>query len=107
MYSEKSWGTYKVIDVQDDSLTILITMKAGNKMHYHSHDNRNEVWTIISGTGKTVVDGMEQIVNPGDVITIEAGCKHTIIAETELKVIEVQLGKEISVSDKHKYDYDE
>ena len=30
MFSEKSWGTYKVIDVQDDSLTNMLTMKAGN-----------------------------------------------------------------------------
>ena len=107
MFSEKSWGTYKVIDVQDDSLTNMLTMKAGNRMQYHSHDFRDEVWTIISGTGVTVIDGMKQSVKPGDVITIEAGCKHTIIAETELKIIEVQLGKEISVNDKHKYSFEE
>ena len=35
---------------------------------------------------------------------MQAGCKHTIIAETELKVIEVQLGEEISVHDKKKYE---
>ena len=44
------------------------------------------------------------LVNPGDVIAIQAGCKHTVIADTELKVIEVQLGKEISVDDKIKYE---
>ena len=104
MFAEKSWGSYKVIDVQEESLTILVTLNAGNKMKYHSHDNRNEVWTVIEGRGKTVIDGMEQIVKPGDVVTMEAGCKHTIIAETELKLIEVQLGKEINVNDKHKYE---
>lgn len=103
MFSEKSWGTYKVIDIQKESLTIQATLKAGRRMTYHSHENRDEVWTIVSGIGKTIVDGMEQIVKPGDVITIEAGCRHTIIADTELKIIEVQLGKEISVNDKHKY----
>ncbi|MBP3255317.1 MAG: cupin domain-containing protein [Clostridia bacterium] len=104
MFAEKSWGSYKVIDIQEESLTILVTLKAGSKMHYHSHDNRDEVWTIIEGKGKTIIDGMEQIVKPGDVITMEAGCRHTIIAETELKLIEVQLGKEINVNDKHKYE---
>ena len=34
---------------------------------------------------------------------MKAGRKHTIIAETELKIIEVQLGKEINVNDKHKF----
>ena len=85
-------------------MTIKITLKAGSKMNYHSHQQRDEVWSIISGVGRTVVDGMEQIVKPGDVITLEAGCKHTVIAETELKIIEVQLGREISVHDKQKHE---
>lgn len=58
---------------------------------------------VISGEGTTVVDGMEQQVAVGDVITMQAGCRHTIIARTELKLIEVQLGREISVHDKKKY----
>ena len=87
-------------------MTVKITLNPGHGMNYHSHERRDEVWTIVSGRGKTIVDGMEQPVHPGDVITIEAGCRHTIIAETELKVIEVQLGREISVHDKKKYKLD-
>jgi mannose-1-phosphate guanylyltransferase len=34
---------------------------------------------------------------------MSAGCRHTIMAETELKLIEVQLGKEINVNDKQKF----
>lgn len=103
MFAEKSWGSFRVIDVEEESLTIKVTLQPGHRMHYHSHERRDEVWTIISGEGRTIVDGMEQQVQAGDVITMEAGCRHTIIADTELKVIEVQLGKEISVHDKKKY----
>ncbi len=103
MYAEKSWGSYRVMDVEEGSITVKVTLKAGHKMNYHSHQYRDEMWTIISGEGKTVVDGMEQTVSAGDVITMQAGCKHTIIAITELKIIEVQLGREISVDDKRKY----
>ena len=46
---------------------------------------------------------MEQPVQAGDVVTMQAGGRHTIIADTELKLIEVQLGKEISVHDKQKF----
>lgn len=104
MFAEKSWGSFKVVDVEDESLTIKITLNPGHSMNYHSHEHRDEVWTIISGKGRTIVDGMEQQVSAGDVITMEAGCRHTIIAETELQVIEVQLGKEISVHDKKKFE---
>lgn len=103
MFAEKSWGSFRVLDVEDESMTIKVTLNPGHSMNYHSHSRRDEVWTIISGKGRTIVDGMEQPVQAGDVVTMQAGCRHTIIAETELKVIEVQLGKEISVHDKQKF----
>ena len=103
MFAEKSWGSFRVLDVEEESMTIKVTLNPGHQMNYHSHKNRDEVWTVIAGKGHTIVDGMEQEVSAGDVITMEAGCRHTIIAETELKLIEVQLGKEISVHDKQKY----
>ena len=40
-------------------------------------------------------------------ITISAGCKHTIHADTEMQVIEVQLGSEIDVEDKMVHDLEE
>lgn len=46
------------------------------------------------------------MVRPGDVVTMPAGCKHTLIAETKVSVIEVQLGKDINVDDKKKFDLD-
>lgn len=91
------------MDVEEESLTIKVTLNSGHRMNYHSHKNRDEVWTVISGRGYSIVDGMQQEVAPGDVITMEAGCRHTIVAWTELKLIEVQLGKEISADDKQKY----
>ncbi|WP_022779624.1 sugar phosphate nucleotidyltransferase [Butyrivibrio sp. AE3009] len=104
MFAEKSWGNFKVIDVENASMTIKVTLNAGHSMNYHNHEYRDEVWVIISGTGRTVVDGVENPVKPGDVITMKAGCKHTIFAETELKLIEVQLGESINVQDKKKFE---
>lgn len=103
MFAEKSWGSFRVLDVEEESLTIKVTLNAGHQMNYHSHKYRDEVWVVVSGSGRTIVDGMEQEVHAGDVITMQAGCRHTIIAQTELKLIEVQLGREISVDDKQKF----
>lgn len=102
-YAEKSWGSYRVMDVEEGSTTIKVTLLQGHSMNYHSHERRDEVWTVISGSGYTIVDGMKQNVSAGDVITMEAGCRHTVYAETELKLIEVQLGKEIRADDKQKH----
>lgn len=77
-YAEKSWGTYTVMDVQPGSMTVKLSMRAGECLTYHMHNYREEVWTVISGKGKAVVDGMEQMLRIGDVITIAAGCKHMV-----------------------------
>ena len=106
-FAEKSWGTYTVIDAQPKSMTVKVSLHTGNMMKYHSHERRDEVWTVIEGTGRTIVDGMEQVVRPGDVVTIAAGCKHTLIADTDMNVIEVQIGEEISQADKTVFSMDE
>ena len=104
MFAEKSWGSFRVLDVESGSMTIKVTLNPGHSMNYHSHQYRDEVWVVISGQGRTIVDGMEQKVAPGDVITMQAGCRHTVLADTTLKLIEVQLGDNISVGDKKKYE---
>jgi len=103
MFAEKSWGRYQVMDVESEAMTIKVVLNPGHSMNYHSHKNRDEVWVVLSGEGKTVVDGMEQTIEAGDVVTMNAGCRHMVFADTELKLIEVQLGKDITVEDKQKF----
>ena len=102
MFAEKSWGSFRVIDIEEGSMTIKVTLNAGHKMNYHSHERRDEIWNVIAGEGRTIIDGVEQKVSAGDVVTMKAGTPHTIIADTALQVIEVQIGQEISVADKKK-----
>jgi len=103
MFAEKSWGNFRVLDIEDGNMTIKVTLNAGHQMNYHSHEHRDEVWTVISGNGTAIVDDVERKVRTGDVIMLKVGCRHTIIAKTNLSIIEVQIGKEISVHDKVKY----
>lgn len=103
MFAEKSWGTYTVMDVQQDSMTVKVSMRAGEHMTYHMHNYRKEVWTVVSGRGKAIIDGVEQELRIGDVITIASGRKHMVTAITALDLIEVQLGEEINVADKIKF----
>lgn len=103
MFAEKSWGSFRVLDVEDESLTIKVTLNPGHRMNYHSHSRRDEVWTVVSGRGCAIVDDVKRAVKAGDVIVMKVGCRHTILAESELKLIEVQLGREISVHDKQKF----
>ena len=102
MFAEKSWGSYQVVNVEPESLTIKVTLNPGQGMSYHSHNHRDEVWTVISGEGEATVDGKTFAVHEGDVIKLPKGVKHTVKAKTALKIIEVQMGREIRVCDKEK-----
>jgi mannose-1-phosphate guanylyltransferase len=107
MFAEKSWGSFRVLDVEEESMTIKVTLNPGHKMNYHSHEHRDEIWNVIAGCGSAVIDGKWQRVKSGDVLVMKAGKRHSILAETELKVIEVQTGKDIRVEDKQKYEMPE
>lgn len=103
MFAEKSWGNFNVLDVEDESLTIKISLLPGHRLHYHSHMHRDETWTVVSGEGTAVVDDAEVVLGPGTMLRLPVGSRHTVIARTKMTIIEVQTGKNISVEDKVKY----
>ena len=103
MFAEKSWGSYRVLDAQKGSLTIKAILHAGHAMNYHSHERRAEVWTVLAGEGAATVDGVERCITAGDVVSLPAGCKHTVRAISDLTLMEVQIGEEIRVEDKRLY----
>lgn len=86
-------------------------------MNYHSHDRRDEVWTVISGSERVVIDGEERLVSAGDVIDLPIRCKHTGFAsvfcfgflllffasESGLQIGKVQIGADIRVEEKRKF----
>lgn len=109
MYEEKRWGEYKVLDylVCDDgtiSLTKQMHIIAGEEISYQSHKIRNEVWTIVDGTGDIILDGNIRSINRGDVVNIAIGVKHAIKATTDLRFVEIQIGIELSESDIERFE---
>ena len=107
MYAEKSWGSFTVLDVLPESMIIKVVLLPQHQLHYHSHEHREEVWTIVSGEGTVIIDGKRRDVSEGDVVRLPIGSKHTVIAKTRLVINETQIGKEISVEDKIKYEMPE
>lgn len=104
MFEERRWGSYKVIDYitysdGKKSLTKHLEIEAGKKLSYQSHEKRDEIWTIVDGTGVLLLDGHTRDVKRGDVAYITAGVKHAVCAVTDLHMIEVQIGSELEEED--------
>ncbi|MGP1366250.1 MAG: sugar phosphate nucleotidyltransferase [Schwartzia sp. (in: firmicutes)] len=103
-FAEKSWGSFRILDVGEESLVVKVTLRAGHAMNYHSHAHRAEVWTVVRGRGEVLIDGVRRAIGVGDVVHLPPGCKHTAAAAEDMTLIEVQMGKEISREDKIKWE---
>lgn len=91
---KRPWGEFWVLD---DSLKFKvkrIKIKPNGRLSYQYHLKRSEVWTIIKGTGRVTLDGVENDYKVGDVIKIPQGAKHRIenIGKNDCVFIEVQYG---------------
>lgn len=103
MFTEKSWGTFQVMDIAGEAMAIKIILKPGQRLNYHSHQYRDELWIVTGGQGRAVIDDMEQRLGIGDVVKMPAGCKHAAIADQSLQLIEIQMGTNINQQDKEKF----
>jgi mannose-1-phosphate guanylyltransferase len=113
MYEERLWGDYKALDYTSyedgtKSLTKHLTIKAGQGIDYRAHSVRDEVWIIVDGTGKMVLDGEIRRIKRGDSLNIARGQKHAIRADmsSDIHCIEVQFGSELSMDDITKYSWE-
>lgn len=102
-----TWGSFHIVDVQPESFTALLRFNKNQMISYHSHNYRNEIWTVIAGSGMAIIDGNERKLKVGDTIIISAGCKHMIVADEQLHLLEIQTGNYIDATDKVKYDMPE
>ncbi len=97
MYERRRWGEYRVLDsgVHPDgakSLTKELVIEAGRQLSYQRHARRAEAWTVVSGRGEVVLDGLAQEVRAGSAVMIRPGQLHAARAMDELHIIEVQVG---------------
>jgi mannose-1-phosphate guanylyltransferase len=104
MYEERRWGRYRVLDYLKypdgkEVLTKRICVTPGRNLSYQYHELRDEVWTVISGHGDMVLNGKRFPVKSGDVLVISKESRHSLRAETEMEIIEVQTGTELIEED--------
>jgi mannose-1-phosphate guanylyltransferase len=111
MYEKRGWGEYQVLDyrIKDDGqnfLTKHLIITPGQHISYQRHKHRTEMWTFVDGTGKLILDGVIKSIGRGDTAYIRPGMKHAIKADTELHIIEVQVGDELTEEDIERLDWD-
>lgn len=111
MVEKREWGEYQVLDYRihpdrQNFLTKHLIIKPGRHISYQRHKQRSEIWTFVDGTGKLIINGEIKPVTRGEMAFIRPGTKHAIKADTELHIIEVQVGDELTEEDIERLDWD-
>lgn len=97
----RSWGKYTLLTESEGYRVRKIEMNPGASLTMQMHYHRSEHWTVISGTGKTIINDRESIFTENQSTYIPMGVKHKLSnpGKIPLIIIEVQSGKYINEDD--------
>lgn len=90
----RPWGWFEVLAEDSTYKVKRLVVKSGKRLSYHYHDKRSENWTIVQGTGNSILNAINKCVFVGDTLQINTGDYHRIhnTGVKDLIVIETQLG---------------
>jgi mannose-6-phosphate isomerase len=94
LFERRPWGTFTVLDDDDECKVKRITVDPGQRISYQRHEHRSEHWVIVAGEALVTLDGADHRLGAGQSIDIPRGAAHRVTntEATELAFVEVQLG---------------
>lgn len=97
----RSWGKYTLLTESEGYRVRKVEMDPGASLTMQMHYHRSEHWTVISGTGKIIINNKESIFTENQSTYIPMGVKHKLSnpGKIPLIIIEVQSGKYINEDD--------
>jgi len=97
----RPWGTYATLKQEDGYQVKRITVAPEQKLSLQYHHKRAEHWVVTQGKAIVQVGDNEFETGPGEYRYIPLGEKHrlTNIGDTELVLVEVQVGSYLGEDD--------
>ncbi|GKT11803.1 MAG: mannose-1-phosphate guanylyltransferase [Thiomicrorhabdus sp.] len=93
--AHRPWGTYEVLQNEEQYKVKRIVVKPGSKLSLQKHFHRNEHWIVVSGTATVTVGEKISLVRPNESTYIQMGELHRLEnqGKINLVMIEVQVGE--------------
>lgn len=90
---ERPWGIWADWYRTPEATLKVMVVKPGARMSLQRHNERDEVWRVISGTGEDQGDEVIPLI-PGKTHVVAKGSLHRIAntGEHPLVIVEMQLG---------------
>lgn len=105
---ERPWGTYYNAHEEDGFKVKKITVNPGARLSLQSHVHRAEHWVVVKGDALVTLGEQEIRMSADQHIYIPKGSVHRLqnLGESELVLVEVQLGNYLGEDDIKRYQDD-
>ena len=102
----KPWGSYEVLEHQDEYSIKRIIVKSGGKLSLQSHKYRSEHWVIVKGEAEVTLNETTISLTSNESIFIPQNAKHRLAnnKQDDLIVIEVWYGETLDENDIIRYE---
>lgn len=97
----RPWGHYEVLSHENGFKIKKVTVFPGKHISFHKHEYRSEHWSIVSGTARIILDGVERDFFTNESIYVEKGIEHRVSnpSDENLIIVEVGIGEQLTESD--------
>ena len=106
MFEERRWGTLETLDDTEtngvSTLTRKIRIYDGMTSSYHYHKERDEIWTVLNGSGELILEGNKISLTPGKAVCIRKNQRHAVKAFRDFEYIEIHVGTSVGNEDIHR-----
>ncbi len=96
MFEERRWGTLETLDDTESqgqtTLTRKICIYDGMTSSYHYHEHRDEIWTVLRGSGELILEGTKIPLSQGKAVCIRKNQRHAVKAFHDFEYIEIHVG---------------
>jgi mannose-6-phosphate isomerase-like protein (cupin superfamily) len=91
---ERPWGKFEQFCHNEEVTVKIITVAPNSKLSLQYHNNREEFWRIICGSGQIVLGNETIDVNVGDDFFISKKTIHRVITnESSMEIMEISFGE--------------
>lgn len=104
----RPWGSFKVVASGAGFLVKHLHVHPYCQISLQSHQSRIEHWVVVKGVATAQLQGQQHELMVGDSIKVDKNQRHRLINKqnSQLEIIEVQVGQILSETDIVRYDDD-
>ena len=89
----RPWGNFERFTLNETSTVKIVTVNAGEAISLQTHDNRDEFWRVIAGSGVITIKHETHNAGVGDQFFTPRGSEHRVEGGREgLKFLEIAFG---------------